>query len=56
MNLSNSIYIDIDVYNYYTIIIRKININNTNYEIITCACNNLYDTTYITKNMSVNIL
>ena len=34
MNLSDSIYVDMDIYNYYTIIIGKITKNNKNYEMI----------------------
>ena len=47
MNLSDSIYVDMDIYNYYTIIIGKITKNNKNYEMIKSVCENLYDTTYI---------
>ena len=47
MNLTDSTYIDIDIYNYYTIMIGKITRNKKIYEVIKCVCENLYDTTYI---------
>ena len=49
MDLNDSIYIDIDIYSYYTILISKITINDKEWEIITCICENLYDTTYFLK-------